>query len=131
MESSLTFRNSMEGNGMRSTVCVLLVAASLGAVGFGMQVVSAQSSDSPQVNKLPEPSDGLIALSFPGEEGNGAHMVAVVDPETRVMSVYHIDRASGGISLKSVRSVHWDLQMEEFNGARPTPNEIRSLIQRR
>ena len=57
--------------------------------------------------------------------------LVVLDPATRVMGIYHIDRATGQLSLKSVRNVHWDLQLEEFNSAVPTPREIRSLVERR
>ena len=72
---------------------------------------------------------GLLALGF--EEDGAAPQVVVVDPTTYAMSVYQVDRTSGEISLKSVRNVRWDLQMEEFNGVSPTPSEIRSLLERR
>ncbi len=41
------------------------------------------------------------------------------------MCVYHID-ASGVITLKSARNIHWDLQMEQYNGTSPLPRDIRS-----
>ena len=56
--------------------------------------------------------------------------VTVVDPRTRVMSVYHVDAKSGEIVLKSVRNIHWDLQMIEFNAVSPLPREIRSQLNR-
>ncbi len=57
--------------------------------------------------------------------------LTVIDPQTRVMSVYHIDVTSGAITLKSVRNIHWDLQMSEFNGVSPLPREIRALLEQR
>lgn len=51
----------------------------------------------------------------------------LVDPETRVMAVYHVD-ASGKVSLRSVRNLQWDLLIEEFNGGSPSPREIRTLL---
>jgi hypothetical protein len=33
------------------------------------------------------------------------------------------------LSLKSVRNVAWDLMIEDFNSANPTPREIRALTQ--
>jgi hypothetical protein len=45
-----------------------------------------------------------------------------------MMSVYGIDPATGEISLRSVRNVRWDLQMDEYNGTNPSPREIRSLL---
>ena len=47
------------------------------------------------------------------------------------MAVYHIDRATGALALKSVRNVHWDLQIEDYNSASPTPREIRLLTDNR
>jgi hypothetical protein len=75
------------------------------------------------------PSGQLMALS--AELADGRQQITLIDPRTRVMSVYQIDRASGEISLKSVRSVHWDLLMDEFNSDSPTPREIRSLLEQR
>ena len=36
---------------------------------------------------------------------------------------------TGQIELKSVRNVQWDLLIEEFNGVRPLPREIRALLE--
>jgi hypothetical protein len=71
----------------------------------------------------------LIALSFDG--GEGRQQVTLIDPRSRVMAVYHVDRSSGSLALKSVRNVVWDLQMEEFNTGNPTPREIKPLTQQR
>ena len=71
----------------------------------------------------------LIALSHRLE--NGDLQVVLVDGHSRVMSVYHVTAADGAITLKSVRNVRWDLLMEEYNGAKPYPREIRALLDRR
>ena len=55
----------------------------------------------------------------------------MIDPEKHVMSVYHIDLATGVVMLKSVRNIHWDLQMSEFNGTNPLPREVRSMLDQR
>jgi hypothetical protein len=73
-----------------------------------------------------QPAGELIAMSF--DIGGGRQQITLVDPRTHMMSVYHVDPASGELSLKSVRNVHWDLQMDEFNGTNPSPREIRSLL---
>jgi hypothetical protein len=54
-----------------------------------------------------------------------------VDPRRQVMAVYHIDRNTGAINLRSVRNVQWDLVMEDFNSGSPTPREIRSIADQR
>lgn len=82
-----------------------------------------------KVQQVTSSQNGLVALGF--EEDGATPQVVIVDPQTRAMSVYQIDRTTGEISLKSVRNVRWDLQMEEFNGVSPTPGEIRALLERR
>jgi hypothetical protein len=72
---------------------------------------------------------GLLTLSTPaGEHGQ---QITVIDPETRTMAVYHIDTVSGEIVLKSVRNLHFDLKMIEFNGTSPLPGEIRTILEQR
>lgn len=72
---------------------------------------------------------GLIAHFLP-EEGR-ATAVTVIDPQTKVMSVYHIGRENGQIQLKSVRPLQWDMEMTGYNTADPTPQEIRAGLERR
>jgi hypothetical protein len=53
--------------------------------------------------------------------------ITVVDPRQHVMAIYHVDRTTGEISLKSVRPITWDLQLNEgYNTGKPLPQEIRS-----
>jgi hypothetical protein len=70
----------------------------------------------------------LLALSMDVE---GRQQITVVDPRRQVMAVYHIDRNSGSITLRSVRNVQWDMVMEDFNSGNPTPREIRSIADQR
>ncbi len=61
--------------------------------------------------------------------GDGTQQLCVLDPRQRVVAVYHIDAAKGGIALRSVRSIYWDLRINHFNGRTTVPEEIRSLIE--
>jgi hypothetical protein len=108
---------------MRAAVVGVLVGlGAFIALASGLPQASAERAMSERAG----PSAGLIALSFDVE---GRQQVTVIDPGSRVMAVYHVDRTTGGLSLKSVRNVHWDLQIEEFNSANPTPREIRALTE--
>jgi hypothetical protein len=114
---------------MRATVFGLLLCAGLVCV-----TTHWWSAENEALAQLPDALRGvargeLIALS--ADSGKGFQQVTLIDPKRRVMSVYHIDFASGEIALKSVRNVNWDLQMEEFNGISPSPREIRNLHERR
>ncbi|HEX5106643.1 MAG TPA: hypothetical protein VFV87_22640 [Pirellulaceae bacterium] len=70
----------------------------------------------------------LIVLSY---DSGGTQQITVVDPRSRSLAVYQVDRVTGGLSLKSVRNVTWDLQIEDFNSNSPTPREIRALTDQR
>ena len=72
---------------------------------------------------------GVLALSSDVDERRV--QLTIIDPQTRALVVYHVDKPSGEVSLRSVRNFHWDLQMDEFNGKNPLPREIRSLLQSR
>lgn len=70
-------------------------------------------------------SPDLMAMSHEG--GDGRQQITVIDPKQRVMAVYHVDRATGGLALKSVRNLTWDLQIEDYNSGSPAPRDIRAL----
>lgn len=113
---------------MRKTCLGILVGAILvTAVGILHNALFAQSPTvrTPHIS----PTGEMIALSQ--DLGEGRQQVTVIDPKARVMAVYRIETASGEISLMSVRNIHWDLQMEEFNGKNPSPRDIRSLLEQR
>ena len=57
------------------------------------------------------------------------HMLLVVDPVERTAAVYHVDAATGTMTLKSARSIRWDLLVGEFNAQEPTPSALRKLIE--
>ena len=117
---------------MRVAILGIVLAAGLAGVIAGACIGRSEvyGQDQP-VNKRATRAmgDGLIALS--ADAGQGREQITLVDPKAHVMAVYHIDRNTGEISLKSVRNVHWDLQMDEYNGVRPSPRDIRALLQQR
>ena len=65
----------------------------------------------------------------PSQATDGGQLVIVVDTAKRVMCAYHVDAASGKITLRSVRNFYWDLLMDEFNGSEPSPKDIRELLE--
>ncbi|MEX2091376.1 MAG: hypothetical protein WD971_01800 [Pirellulales bacterium] len=72
-----------------------------------------------------QPTSNLITHVLPAEGGTPA--VIVVDPSQRVLAVYHVDKTTGEIALRSVRNITWDLQMVEFNSGEPLPQDIRNM----
>lgn len=105
-----------------------LLSAIVVLVAVTLSVELFRSSPSAMAQKhvgLPV-SNGLIVHAAKTEDG-GQHVI-MVDPEARVMAVYHVDGSTGKVSLKSVRNLQWDLLIEEFNGGTPSPREIRTLL---
>jgi hypothetical protein len=102
-------------------VASLMVAAMVAAMA--PQIGFAQRTAPPAAT----PGQGLIALATAA--GEQRQQITVIDPDTRSMSVYHVELASGQISLCSVRNIHWDLQMTVHNGKAPLPNEIRAMLE--
>ena len=117
---------------MRTAVLGLLVTVGLVVLVAG--VCTPRNAVFAQFPAGSPPAPGqtdekLIAFSAPA--GETRQQITLIDPVLRTMSVYHIEKDTGEITLKSVRRFHWDLQMEEYNGVDPTPRDIRSLIEQR
>src|SRR5688572_19946828 len=99
-----------------------LVIASMAARTFSESVASA-TVDFPRA----APSGDLISHMT---EADGGQVITVIDPRSRVMAVYHVDRTSGEILLKSARNITWDLQMTDYNTGELSPKDIRSGLER-
>ncbi len=67
-------------------------------------------------------------IAVPSDVGEQHQQLTLIDPKQRVMSVYHIDYASGAITLKSVRNFQYDQQLMQYNGKDPLPEDIKSLL---
>ena len=70
-------------------------------------------------------------IALPAAGADKSQVLTVIDPRQQAMCVYRIDLTNGKIALMSVRNIRWDLQMTEFNGVNPLPQEIRSQLQQR
>jgi hypothetical protein len=122
----------------RSMLGALLIAGLVIAVATertSSEPVAAATVDFPST--APNPSAATNSAAANSElfthvtpSGDGSQVVTVMDPRTRVMAVYHVERTSGKIVLKSVRNVTWDLQMIEYNTGDHLPQDIRSGLQR-
>ena len=57
------------------------------------------------------------------------HMLMVVDPTRQVLAVYHVDAATGAVTLRSTRALAYDLQLEDFNAVDPKPGALKKMLQ--
>lgn len=103
-------------------------------IGLGLLVAlwSAKPSESQAQQRFPSGdrgglvADGLQVVS--SETIEGRQQVVLMEPRTKVLAVYQIDRATGSITLKSVRSIEFDLLIKDFGSSKPKPSEIESLL---
>ncbi len=106
-----------------------LVIAVSGAPEWGA-VHAQRVAPQPPIRSGAEPgSGGLFAL--PGPTASDGQLFVVVDPKQRIVGVYHVETATGKIALRSVRNIHWDLQMTGYNTQDPLPQAVRSLLEQR
>ena len=90
------------------------------ATGAPRALLSQTSS--PTLNNSVSNSQLQLATST---LANGLQQIVILDSTQRTLAVYHVD--GGNLQLRSVRSLVWDLRMEEFNGAPPLPSELRRV----
>ena len=113
---------------MRGAVIGAMVGAAVLTAGWA---ISGQEPG--RIQPMPaQPAVGGNALISWSTPSGDFQQVTVIDPQTRAMAVYHIRPAAGTpdgveISLKAVRDLKWDLQIEAFNTRTPLPSEIRSM----
>jgi hypothetical protein len=111
---------------MRNLVLgALLGAGVVAATAAGRSAIDEARAQSPAMGY--QGGGELITHHIAADEHR--QQLTVIDPRTRVACVYHIDRDTGEISLKSVRNLHFDLQLTEFNSTSPRPREIRAMLE--
>jgi hypothetical protein len=67
-------------------------------------------------------------MGFSKSLGDGQEQLILVDPHTRVLSVYHVEPTTGKTSLKSIRRLEWDQQLNAFNTQDPQPLDVRTMV---
>jgi hypothetical protein len=106
-------------------VGVGLIVVAVGLFGQRSEVLAQRVAAYP--NAAAGAGGELIALPMP--LGDRGQLLTVIDPRVQTIGVYYIDAATGKITLRSVRNIHWDLQISDFNAEAPLPREIRSQLE--
>ena len=81
--------------------------------------------------QVPVTTSANEAVVVSVDAAGGGQFVVVVDTAQQVMGSYHVAADSGNITLRSVRKFRWDMQMDEFNGAEPRPQDVRAMLDER
>ena len=114
---------------MRTVILGLVVVAGL-VIGAAVAATERHEvrRDRPSPYQLQSTLANADMLAVSANVGDKYQQLTVIDPKLRVMSVYHIEFATGRIALRSVRAFNFDMQMKQFNGKDPLPEEIESLL---
>jgi len=114
---------------MRTVILGLVVAAGL-VIGAATAAPERRDGGRERVSafQLQSTLANADMLAVSATVGDKYQQLTIIDPKLRVMSVYHIEFATGRIALRSVRAFNFDLQMKQFNGKDPLPEEIESLL---
>lgn len=116
---------------MRATVVGLIVGVTLTWILSGASTVSpnAFAERFQGGGQSVAQRDDLIAVS--GAVVDGQQLIVLIDPRRQTLGSYHVNAQNGQISLRSVRNIRWDLELEEFNGMEPSPEKIQALLRSR
>jgi len=112
--------------------------AVLGALivfGLVVAVAGAQNWPAPAATQRPastvQQAGESSLIVVPSSSADNGQLLTVVDPRSRALAVYRIDPTGGKIKLLSVRNIQFDLQVMDLNSEKPSPQEIRSLLEQR
>lgn len=114
---------------MRAAVLGFLVVVGcvIVAVGVGADRNEPQAQRVPW-SQLQSTLANADMLAVSANVGEKYQQLTLIDPKQRVMSVYHIDFATGTITLRSVRNFQYDQKLMQYNGKDPLPEDLKSLV---
>ena len=57
------------------------------------------------------------------------HVLVVIDTAQKQAAIYHVDAATGTLTLKSSRDISADLKVGDFNAQEPKPAALRKMLE--
>jgi len=104
----------------------LSAAVAIAAVLGGGGLAAQRAGRAPQA-AAGDQAGPLWTLSSPLDDGR--QMLLVVDQQNRSLAIYHVDPATGTLTLKSTRDISWDLLVEDFNCTEPRPSALKKMLE--
>lgn len=114
------------GNGRFFAGCLCGVAAVAVLLASGGTAAQRAGRPLPQTG-VGDPSQPLWTLATPLDDGR--QMLLLVDQQNRTLAIYHVDPATGTLTLKSTRDIRWDLMVEDFNCQEPRPASLKKMLE--
>ena len=105
---------------------LVLVLSAAGLWWGGSQAAAQRPGRGPASAGSP-PGSPLWTMSTPLDDGR--HLLLVLDQEQRAVAVYHLDPATGTLTLKSTRDIRWDLLVGDFNAQEPKPSALQKMLE--
>ncbi len=70
---------------------------------------------------------GLWISASPLDESR--RLLLVIDPQFKNAAVYHLEAATGALTLKSTRDISYDLMVGDFNAQAPKPADLKKMLE--
>jgi len=70
---------------------------------------------------------GLWISASPLDETR--RLLLVIDPQIKNAAVYHVEAATGTLTLKSTRDISYDLMVGDFNAQSPKPADLKKMLE--
>ena len=70
-------------------------------------------------------------VAFASDLSSGGQALYLIDPKTKVLSVYEFDAKKSKLKLAAIRHYAADHQLSEFNNEQPFVADIEQLIKKR
>jgi len=118
-------RNVDISRGLVAAVCIV-AAVAIAAVLSGGGLAAQRGGRAPQA-AAGDQAGPLWTLTSPLDDGR--QMLLVVDQQNRALAIYHVDPATGTLTLKSTRDIRWDLLVEDFNCQDPRPAALKKMLE--
>ena len=103
-----------------------LVAGVAFVMGLSTGGWAAQRAGRPLPGGPTDSAGSLWTLATPLDDGR--QMLLVVDQQNRALAIYHVDPATGMLTLRSTRDIRWDLLVEDFNAQEPRPSALKKML---
>ncbi|MFM1997983.1 MAG: hypothetical protein RLZZ111_2370 [Planctomycetota bacterium] len=121
-------RNLSRGNlGVALAGAIPLLVLSAAGLWWGGSQAAAQRPGRTGPSAPANPGGPLWTMSTPLDDGR--QLLLVLDQEQRTVAVYHLDPATGSLTLKSTRDIRWDLLVGDFNAQEPKPSALQKMLE--
>lgn len=127
-----SFWNFQDRDAQRGLIAASCFFAAVVVAGFFTAFLSGGGMAAQRVGRMPQAGGGeqagpLWTLATPLDDGR--QMLLVVDQQNRALAIYHVDPATGSLTLKSTRDISWDLLVEDFNCQEPRPAALKKMLE--